>query len=351
MTEKVAIMRPASSVQRNFFPKSLIIFLKVCISFILALSILTLFSFFYANITGHVRDKDGATYEKLTPHAFYASGTEGFSIGRFNNDGYNNLFDYERGMKIDVLIMGSSHMQGFQVMQRYNAANVLGKLSGRIIYNIGMGAHGLPVCISNLEAAAKKYKPEEYIVIEADSLSIDDDTLTRILAGTFSKSSQEKGVIRLLLRRNPYFTLLWINLNNYIRDNFQDKNISLGSSSVLNNSELLSEVLMQMRKKSSEYSRAKIIIAYHPSASLNKNGTLKINCDSELVRQFSDLCTQNGIYFLDMSSRFLDEYEKNYTLPYGFLNTSVGKGHMNQYGHRMFAEEIYKLMNRIEAEL
>ena len=59
-------------------------------------------------------------------------------------------------MSIDVLVMGSSHMQGFQVMQKYNTANVLSELSGRIIYNIGMGGHGLPVCISNLEAALKK---------------------------------------------------------------------------------------------------------------------------------------------------------------------------------------------------
>ena len=340
----------ASSVQPNFFIKSLILFLKVFISFILALIILTFFSCFYANIAGHIRDTDGATYEKLTPHAFYANGREGFSIGRFNNDGYNNLFDYERGMKIDVLIMGSSHMQGFQVMQKYNTANVLGELSGRVIYNIGMGDHGLPVCVSNLEAASKKYKPEEYIVIEANSLLIDDDTLTKILAGEFRKASQEKGIIRLLLRRNPYFTLLWINLNNYIRDNFQDKNISFESSSVQNNSELLSEVLMQMRKKSSEYSRAKIIIAYHPSVSLNDDGTININSSSETVKQFSELCTQNGIYFLDMSNRFLSEYEDHHVLPYGFMNTSVAKGHMNKYGHRMFAEEIYRLIQRIESQ-
>jgi len=50
-----------------------------------------------------------------------------------------------------------------------------------------------------------------------------------------------------------------------------------------------------------------------------------------------------------MSQRFLSEYEKNYTLPAGFFNTSVAKGHMNKDGHRMFAEEIYKLMQRIEA--
>ncbi|MBR0279256.1 MAG: hypothetical protein IJQ75_04680, partial [Synergistaceae bacterium] len=58
---------------------------------------------------------------------------------------------------------------------------------------------------------------------------------------------------------------------------------------------------------------------------------------------------ENGIYFLNMAGRFLEEYEKDYTLPYGFANTSVGKGHMNVHGHRMFADEIYKLIQRIGA--
>lgn len=68
------------------------------------------------------------------------------------------------------------------------------------------------------------------------------------------------------------------------------------------------------------------------------------------MKLFSDSCKRNGVYFLDMSERFLSEYAKNYTLPYGFINSSVGKGHMNRYGHKMFAEEIYALIKRIEAE-
>ena len=66
------------------------------------------------------------------------------------------------------------------------------------------------------------------------------------------------------------------------------------------------------------------------------------------MKVFADACEANRIYFIDMSKRFLSEYEKNYTLPTGFFNTSVAKGHMNKDGHRMFAEEIYKLMQKIE---
>ena len=112
---------------------------------------------------------------------------------------------------------------------------------------------------------------------------------------------------------------------------------------------LLNQVLKKM-SATVKNSGAKLIIAYHPSVALNKDGSLKIEGNPESVKVFSEACAQNGIYFIDMSERFLSEYEKNYTLPTGFFNTSVAKGHLNKYGHRMFAEEIYKLMQKIEVE-
>ena len=97
-------------------------------------------------------------------------------------------------------------------------------------------------------------------------------------------------------------------------------------------------------------SKAKLIIAYHPPVRLKLDGTIKISDEPDIVTKFSELCKQKGIYFLDMRERFLKEYSEHYILPYGFTNTSVGKGHMNKYGHRMFAEEIYSLIQRIEAQ-
>ena len=96
---------------------------------------------------------------------------------------------------------------------------------------------------------------------------------------------------------------------------------------------------------------AKIIIAYHPSVRVNEDGTLKIMRGAEEnAAKIQKLCRENGIYYLDTGNHFLEEYEKDYTLPYGFMNTSVGRGHMNKYGQKMFAEEIYKLIQEIEAQ-
>ena len=237
-------------------------------------------------------------------------------------------------------------MEALQVMPQDNTANILASLSGERLYNIGMGMHYFYISARNLEAAIKKYMPSKYIMIEGPSIKFSDSQLKEALhQKSTSYPHPDRGTLRLLLRKIPALRLLWINLK--LKEFFKKTENDFIITE--NNSVLLSEVLKRM-KNTASISGAKIIIAYHPSVSLNTDGTLKINSNPEDVKQFSDLCSQNGIYFLDVGERFLKEYEKNYTLPYGFTNTSVGTGHMNKYGHKMFAEEIYKLMQKIEAQ-
>ena len=41
-----------------------------------------------------------------------------------------------------------------------------------------------------------------------------------------------------------------------------------------------------------------------------------------------------------MTDIFINEYNESSTLPHGFINTSVGTGHLNKDGHRMIAEAL-----------
>ena len=90
-----------------------------------------------------------------------------------------------------------------------------------------------------------------------------------------------------------------------------------------------------------------IIIFYHPGIAIHQDGSISTNGDSTIIHLFQEVCEENGIYFLDMSDRFQQEYEESYTLPYGFANTSVGSGHLNKYGHAMIADELYKLISEV----
>ena len=75
---------------------------------------------------------------------------------------------------------------------------------------------------------------------------------------------------------------------------------------------------------------------------------MKIESDFGFLDTLAEVCRKNGICFVDVASRFQKEYAEKHLLPYGFANTSVGNGHMNKYGHMMFAEEIYALIQSIE---
>ena len=328
----------------NFCLKFFGTLFKIIISGIFALVILTFLCTFYRKSVMEVNDPDGATLWRYTASSSYVYAVEGFSKGKLNNEGYVNLFDYEKGMSFDVLLMGASHMEAMQLMQQYNTANILAELSGEKIYNIGMSGHYLPTCANNLEAAVKKYNPLEFVVIESPHAAFADEDLIKALNHNITREDKARGKLRLALRENPYLFLLYLQANNVLK-NYLPKESPFTSQS---NPVLISEVLNKMSATVRENSSAKLIIAYHPRVSLNKDGSLKIEGDPEAVKVFADLCKENGIYFIDMGERFLSEYEKDFTLPYGFFNTSVALGHMNKDGHRMFAEEIYKLMQKIE---
>lgn len=240
-------------------------------------------------------------------------------------------------------------MLGMNVNMKDNAAWLIGNISGRTVYNIGMPSHFLARCASNLKNALAKYNPSEFVVIETGSINLSAEELTEIIDGTVSKYLPVKrGKILSLLRENNFLNLLHKQLGNPLAD------IDMLKSNALHydgkdRDIALQQVLEMMGNIASE-AGTKLIIAYHPSVSLNHDGTLSITGNPDYAEKFAELCSQNGIYFLNMSDRFMKEYAENHILPYGFINTSVGKGHMNKYGHKMFAEEIYSLIQRIEAQ-
>ena len=90
---------------------------KAALAGLLAFALLCFFCLLYYNVPVHDVNPTGATEYKWEPGRFYSRGTEGFAMGRTNSDGFNNLFDYAPGDPIDILLMGSSHMEGFNVAQ------------------------------------------------------------------------------------------------------------------------------------------------------------------------------------------------------------------------------------------
>jgi len=322
---------------------------KTVLSGALALSVLTAFCYLYFNVPVHYTTVHGATDYTGKANTFYSRGTEGFACGKTNNEGYTNMFDFSEDCQTDILIMGSSHMEAYQVGMDESTASRLNKmLPDDLVYNIGVSGHVFLTCVSNLQAAIDKYHPTKYIVIETSNIDFSESDLKKALNGEIAEiPTHEHGIIGIL-QQNQFIRLLYTQLKNHINQrNANDLNTE-EATFIHNNQKKANEVLLDTLLAKinlvAKNGHAEVLIVYHPSIHVQTDASLSIEKDLNSVSQFKSLCNENSILFLDMSDRFLQEYAESYTLPYGFSNSSVGSGHLNKYGHAMIADEIYQLI-------
>lgn len=333
--------------------KSLKTLSKIAVAGAIALVILTLFYLLYHNIPMYSANEPGSPLRKWEPNVFYSRGSEGFAWGRGNNDGYNNLFDYDDGMKIDILVMGSSHMNAYNVATSQSTASRLNALlENETVYNIGVSGDDFAICAGYFRAALKKYQPEKYVIIETDLVSFSDEAISLAISEKdTAKAPGHTDAITTFFKKSPYIREMYQNAKDYITnlrsksiEDAQDIDVLAELNSEDNNESLLNSLLGKMSALAEEYG-VKPIIMYHPYMVIASDGMIDIDADQNEINRFKRLCDTNGILFLDMSDRFKAEYERMYVLPHGFSNTRVGSGHLNQHGHAMIADELYGLIS------
>lgn len=318
---------------------------KAIVAGIAAFFLLTLVTTFYCNSPASARSADGETDSRHLSNAFFSRATEGFSIGHTNNDGYMNTFDYTPGMDLDVLILGSSQMEAFQVKMEQSTAGLLNKhFKNNSVYNLGISGHYFETCVSNLEAAAKKYRPKKFIVIGTGWVEFTDDEYNDILNGTVKEKSSENwdvGGIRTLYVHSSLLRRAYSQVKEFMSADGSDED----AGEVLTPSTReLADALYKKIHDTAESVGAKAIILYYPAITIEQDGSLNIRGTAEAVKVAKEVCAKNGVILLDMTERYLNEYEIKHILPYGFVNSSVGAGHLNKYGHAMIADELIKIM-------
>ena len=330
--------------------KTLFWFLKACVSGLVALSILTGLCMVYYNVPVHYSTKDGATDYSWEKNKFYSRGTEGFAWGKTNNEGYLNSFDYTEDTEVDVLIMGSSHMEAYQVAMDQSAAAVLGKLMPeKTVYNIGTSGHHLIVCADNLSSALTKYKPGDYVVIEVANLSFSEDQVQDAINEEVAELPSQSGGLIGLLQKIPFLRLVYLQLTSFANKGGADVDgENTGSSTAEVASSESYNALLERMNRTAEDAGVELIIVYHPSLYLNEDGSATVSYDNDLSSMFAEKCESNGITFLNMGERFIRGYAEDHVLPHGFANTSVGSGHLNKNGHAMIAESLYEIMKEAE---
>lgn len=91
-----------------------------------------------------------------------------------DSNGYNNAYYVERGLDVgdvDVLIMGSSHAEAFQVPMRSNFTYLLNlrfenDLDRIKFYNCARSGHSFSINASRCDDALSLFKPRRYPALE-----------------------------------------------------------------------------------------------------------------------------------------------------------------------------------------
>jgi hypothetical protein len=108
------------------------------------------------------------------------------------------------------------------------------------------------------------------------------------------------------------------------------------------------DMLLERITRVTEENSVTPIIVYYPPTQLSKNGDISYMSDDVLFAYFKNYFSQKNISVIDMRARFSKFYEEKNILPFGFLNSPVGSGHMNKYGHALTAEALFDEIKELE---
>lgn len=337
--------------------------IKLILSCLISFGILNGVCFFFYNVPVHSESESGSTDYVWEKSKFYSRGTEGFAWGKTDSNGFNNISS-EHSIKPEVLIMGTSHTEALNVLQNESYAyrfNELSEQNGMELdaYNIGISGHNITICLNNFESALEEFEPSKYVVMEVTTTELTTDEINQVLNGTVKTIHSSANPILVFLQKIPFLRRVYSQIDNLgVEVKPEDNNtenrkntLQAAVQNTANKNESYEEALNTLFErigKAADSKGIKLIIIHHSKLSVDESGNVIPQQSSEKSEIFKSACTRNGIEFLDMYDAFAEYYNETYRLPYGFINTAVGVGHLNKYGHKVIADELFKLIAELE---
>ena len=332
-------------------------FIKLAISGILALVILSVFCLIYFNPPMPTPQTEEYSNTKYIENRYWVSFREGFGFGKTNELGYNDAPIRDESAP-RVAIIGSSHTVGLQVNQK----NIYPVLTEALFLadndqendfeciSVASAGQYFNSSISNVEPLAKNFENLKYVIIETPDLDYSEDAFERMVRGEYHQQQEEESPIYRLAQSIPYLRLfanqyqsskeplnsapgMFIDRSSYIDYDAYERGFRKAAD--------------MLRSLSEEYG-FQLIILHHAAPMTDPSGELCSAHDSGYLEILERCCDEYGITFLDMCNEFT-EYDKNGTeSAYGFANTRPGVGHLNKNGHRLIAQKLYETICELE---
>ncbi len=321
---------------------------KLFLSMFLSVIVLNIMTFVYRYTGVHISNHDHSTDYTWEPNQYQMNMKEGFSWIKMDDNGFNNYYPSKKNNP-DYLLMGSSHMEAVQMDSEENAGYILNLLlPNEYFYNIGISGHTIYRCVNNLKNANKEFRPSKGIIIEISQTDLDDKMLSSVIDGKLKPiKSYDTGLIYFVQKYAQSIKFLF----NQIADWRKMDSKVFGSNKRSNShavihykqySEKLNDFLALA--KSSIQTDKKLLFVYKPTTKIDENGKYISTKKDPSTELFKEACLRNEIDFIDLSDAFENLYNSKHILAHGFINSAVGVGHLNKYGHRVFAEEVAKVI-------
>lgn len=325
---------------------------KAVIAGIIATCLLSIIGFLYNYTNVHIKNKTGATDYKWESKQVMTTMKEGFAYIRMDENGFNNSYEKKKD-SIDILLMGSSHMEAVQMKTTQNVGYLLNEsIPEFYTYNIGISGHDIYRVVDNIENATKIYKPKKYVIIETSTVKLDIKNMKQVISGTAKPiESKDTGLI-YCLQKIPAFKPIYKQLSIWI-GNDSDENNNVESIND-ETSEISIEYVNTLNEflyiisNTAEGSNIVPIIFYAPSEKIGDDGKPVYQVDEDYLRVYKETCQKLGITFIDMRDTFKELYEQKNVMAHGFSNTAVGVGHLNKYGHQVIANKLSETIKEME---
>lgn len=316
--------------------------------------IVNLLCFGYERPTGWIETPNGPSPAGWNPNTILVHGTEGFGVIKTDENGYINIPGSLQEKY--VLCMGSSHTQAKEMSVDENFTSLIsahfsegeGSLAA---YNIACDGNFLPSLIKHFPAAIQAFPDASVVTIEVSSVDFSADELNGALQQVeYDESQNVKNQIeyigikdKLKIFIKEYFPLVSL-----VKSKLETASANDGANIVNKNNDdaaiALGKALKFMR---SEYD-GEIIFIYHSQTLIEEDGSISF-ADDKLFEAFEKACSENNICLLDMRPIFLEHYENEKEIPYGFANTKPGNGHLNKLGHCLIANSLIPYIEEVIA--
>lgn len=324
-------------------------FVQWGVAVIIGFFVVNLICFAYDRQPGWMDTPYGVTDAVREPYGVLIHGTEGYGISRMDKNGFTN--PNKELADSYVLMMGASHTQGKEMRddKKYSVlvSDYLSAGDGFLhTYNIACDGSYLPSQIRHFEAAMKAYQDAEAVTIEIHSTDYSVGELRESM-NQVEYNPEDSALAFDKLSRKDRLELLVsdiVPLIAKIKKNIETLKKAKNPSSsyrveTLEYEKVINEALFLIRSETDK----PIVFVYHPQLKINNDGSMSIK-DSTTFGIFKQACLNNQIDVLDMGDDFINYYNEYKKVPYGFMNTSLGAGHLNEVGHKIIADAIIEYL-------